>query len=166
MCVFNCSVVSDSLQPRGLEPAKLLCTWNSPGQRVGWHSFLQEVFLTQGLNPGFHLLSCRRILYCLSYQGSPRSGDEGIKGNVKDYLGLDLREWEVSWKAWVSSRAGWSQSRGWYPDPEFSRRGGVHTECWSSHWNNMAGVKGGLMCSTWAPPPGLCRQSLQRFGLT
>ena len=100
--------------------------------RLTQTKFKGSCFLTQGLNPGFHLLSCRRILYCLSYQGSPRSGDEGIQGNVKDYLGLDLREWEVSWKAWVSSRAGWSQSRGWYPDPEFSRWGGVHTECWSS----------------------------------
>ena len=55
---------------------------------------------------------------------APGVGDEGIKGNVKDYLELELREWEVSWKAWVSSRAGWSESIGWYPDPEFSRQGG------------------------------------------
>ena len=152
MCLIAQSCLT--LRPRGLEPAKLLCTWNSPGQRVGWHSLLQGVFLTQGLNPGFHLLSCRRILYCLNYQGSPRSGDEGIKGNVKDYLGLDLREWEVSWKAWVSSRAGWSQSRGWYPDPEFSRRGGVHTERWSSldhsGWSRGRSYVQHLGPSTWS----------------
>ena len=35
----------------------------------GWHSLLQGIFLTQGLNPG--LPHCRRILYCLSRQGSP-----------------------------------------------------------------------------------------------
>ena len=46
--------------------------WNSPGQntRVGSLSLLQEIFPTQGSNPG--LLHCRRILYQLSHQGSPR----------------------------------------------------------------------------------------------
>ena len=36
---------------------------------VGCHSLLQEIFPTQGLNPG--LLHCRWILYHLSYQGGP-----------------------------------------------------------------------------------------------
>ena len=36
---------------------------------VGSLSFLQQIFLTQELNQG--LLHCRRILYQLSYQGSP-----------------------------------------------------------------------------------------------
>ena len=35
---------------------------------VGCHSLLQEVVLTQGLNPG--LLHCRQTLYHLSHQGS------------------------------------------------------------------------------------------------
>ena len=45
--------------------------WNSPGQNTGVDSLflLQGIFPTQGLNPG--LLHCRRILYQLSYQGSP-----------------------------------------------------------------------------------------------
>ena len=45
------SVVSDSLQPHGLEPTRLLCPWNSPGQntRVGCHFLLQGI-LTLGLN--------------------------------------------------------------------------------------------------------------------
>ena len=45
--------------------------WNSPGQNtgVGSHSPLQRIFPTQALNQG--LLHCRRILYQLSYQGSP-----------------------------------------------------------------------------------------------
>ena len=33
------------------------------------HSLLQEIFLTQGSNPG--LLHYRQIPYCLSHQGSP-----------------------------------------------------------------------------------------------
>ena len=49
-----------------------LCTpWNSPGQNIvmGSLSFLQGIFLTQGLNPG--LPHCRQILYQLSHQGIP-----------------------------------------------------------------------------------------------
>ena len=37
-CVCVCvshSVVSDSLQPHGLWPTKLLCPWNSPGNNTG-----------------------------------------------------------------------------------------------------------------------------------
>ena len=45
---------------------------DSPGKNtgVGCHALLQGTFLTQGSNPG--LLHCRRILYRLSHQGSPR----------------------------------------------------------------------------------------------
>ena len=65
------SVVSSFLQPHGWGTAIFLCPWNSPGKNtgVGSHSFLQEIFLTQGSNP--HLLHCRQILCCLSHQGSP-----------------------------------------------------------------------------------------------
>ena len=46
------------------------CLWGSPGKNteVSNHSLLQEIFWTQGLNPG--LLHYRKILYRLSYQGS------------------------------------------------------------------------------------------------
>ena len=49
----------------------LLCLWNSPGRntRVGSHSLLQGIFLTQGLNPC--VLHCRQILYHLSCQETP-----------------------------------------------------------------------------------------------
>ena len=44
-------------------PTRLLCPWNFPGKntKVGSHSLLQGIFLTQELNPG--LLHCRQILY-------------------------------------------------------------------------------------------------------
>ena len=38
---------------------------------VGCHALLQGIFSTQGSNPD--LLHCRRILYCLSHQGSPHN---------------------------------------------------------------------------------------------
>ena len=42
--------------PHGLQPARLLCPWDSPGGNtgVGCHFLLQGIFPTQGLNP--HLL--------------------------------------------------------------------------------------------------------------
>ena len=72
VCVhLCCSVVSDPLWPRGVFPARLLCPLNYPSKNtvVGRHSFVQGIFLTQGLNPG--LLHCRWILHSLSHQGSP-----------------------------------------------------------------------------------------------
>ena len=37
MCVcVSCLVVLDSLRPHELEPAKLLCPWDSPGRILGW----------------------------------------------------------------------------------------------------------------------------------
>ena len=44
---------------------------DSPGKNTGvdCHALLQGIFPSQGLNPG--LPHCRRILYCLSHQGSP-----------------------------------------------------------------------------------------------
>ena len=61
------SVVSDSLRPYEPYSARPLCPWNSPGMntRMGSHSLLQRIFLTQGSNPGF--LHCRQILYHLSH---------------------------------------------------------------------------------------------------
>jgi len=69
--VLNHSVVFNSLQPHGLWPARLFSLWDSPGKNtgVGCHALLQGIFPTQGSNPC--LPYCRRILYCLSYQGSP-----------------------------------------------------------------------------------------------
>ena len=66
------SVVSNSLLPHGLLPARLLCPWNFPGKNtgVGHHFLLQGIFPTHGSNTG--LLHCRQILYRLSCQRSPK----------------------------------------------------------------------------------------------
>ena len=79
---WNHSVVSDSLQPRGLYPTRLLCPWDFPGKstRVGCHVLLQGIFPTQGSNLG--LPHCKQMPYCLSHQGSPDS--------------LDVYEWMIS----------------------------------------------------------------------
>ena len=72
----SCSVMSDSLPPYGLQPARLLCPWDSPGKNigVGGHSLPQGIFLAQGLNSS--LLHCRQILYCLNHQRSPASATD------------------------------------------------------------------------------------------
>ena len=61
------SVMSDSLRPHELNRQ-----WNSPGQNTGMGSLslLQEIFPTQGFNPG--LPHYRQILYQLSHKRSPR----------------------------------------------------------------------------------------------
>ena len=43
VCISH-SVVSDSLRPPGLQPARLLCLWDFPGKntRVGSHFLLHE----------------------------------------------------------------------------------------------------------------------------
>ena len=69
-CSESRSVMADSLRPHGLQPARFLFLWNSPGQNtgVGSLSLLQGIFSTQELNRG--LLHCRPILLQLRYQGS------------------------------------------------------------------------------------------------
>ena len=56
---------------QGLDRSSIKVTGNSPGKNTGVssHTFLPEIFHTEGSNPG--LLHCRQILYHLSHQGSP-----------------------------------------------------------------------------------------------
>ena len=69
MYIISRLVVPNSLRPHGLQPTRLLCPRDFPGKDtgVGCHFLLQEIFPTQGSNPGF--LNCRQILYQLSYRG-------------------------------------------------------------------------------------------------
>ena len=54
MSSFSLLSWSNSLQPLGLQPPRLLCPWNSPGKKSGvcCHFLLQEIFLTHRLNLG------------------------------------------------------------------------------------------------------------------
>ena len=53
LLLFSQSVVTDSLWPHGLYPARHLCPWDSPGKNtgVGCQALLKRIFLIQGLNP-------------------------------------------------------------------------------------------------------------------
>ena len=76
-CVCACqvtSVMSDSLQPHGLWPTRLLCPWDSPGKNtgVGCHALLQGLFLIQRSNLCLLcLLGDIRVLYHYHHQRSP-----------------------------------------------------------------------------------------------
>ena len=86
------SVRSDSLRPHGVQPARLLCPWNSPGKNTGvsCHSLLQGIFPTQGSH-------CRQILHHLSSERSPGSPGKSIKipflseyKKTTNHMGQDL----------------------------------------------------------------------------
>ena len=68
MCMCRvCSVRSTSLQAHGLQPTRLLCPWNFPGNNtgMGYHFLLQGVFLTQRSN--LHLLHLQVNSFRLSH---------------------------------------------------------------------------------------------------
>ena len=64
-CVSHISRVR-LCDPMGCSPPDS-CPWASPGKNtgVGFHSFLQQIFPTQGLK--LSLLHCRQVFYHLSY---------------------------------------------------------------------------------------------------
>ena len=66
--------LSDSLQPYGPQPARLLCPWDSPDKHteVGCHTLLEGIFLTQGSNPDLlHLLHWQAGSLSLAPPGKP-----------------------------------------------------------------------------------------------
>ena len=65
----SCPTLCD---PMDCSLARLFHPWDFPGKHtgVGCHFPLQEIFPTQGLNPG--LPHCRQMLYHLSHQRKPR----------------------------------------------------------------------------------------------
>ena len=67
----SCSVVSDFLWPRGLQPARLFCPRNSPGSNAGvdCHSLLQSYLPNPGIKPASPAL--QEELFGPSCQGSP-----------------------------------------------------------------------------------------------
>ena len=80
-CMLSCSVVSHSLQPRGLQPTRLLCPWDSPGKNagVGCHFLLQGIVPAQGSNPRpLHLLHWQADSLLLHHLGSHQSSIKGV----------------------------------------------------------------------------------------
>ena len=96
------SVVSDSLQPHGLYPTRLLCPWDSPGKNTGvdFHALLQGIFLTQGWNlclcnvgdlgsiPGLRRSPGEGKGYPLQQSGPENSMNCIVRGVTKSWTGL------------------------------------------------------------------------------
>ena len=73
--MLSCSVVSDSLQPHGLQPTRLLCPWNFPGKNtgVGCHFLFQPVIepwslASPELAGGFFTTTTTRIYFCIIHK--------------------------------------------------------------------------------------------------
>ena len=71
VCVCGAQSCPTLLRPHELQPARFLCPWDFPGKntRVGCHFLLQEIFPSQGSNPG--LLHWQADSLSLSHLGSP-----------------------------------------------------------------------------------------------
>ena len=87
--------MSDSLWPHGLHSP-----WHSPGQNIGVGSLslLQEIFPTQGSNPG--LLHCGQIFYQLSHQGSPSIREMQVKTNNPTLVRMTIIKKSANNKCW------------------------------------------------------------------
>ena len=98
--------MSDSLQFHGLQPARLLCPWDSPGKNTGvdCHSLLQRIFLTQISKAG-----CQMSFPGGASGGEPRetgsiSGSRRFPGgedNLLQYPSLEDPTDREAWQATV-----------------------------------------------------------------
>ena len=79
--MLSCSVVSDSLRLRRLQPPSLLCPWDYSGKNtaVGCHFLLQGIFLTQGMNPRLGLLHWQVNSLLLGHLGSSTNFNKDFK---------------------------------------------------------------------------------------
>ena len=89
--------------PHGLQLTRLPCPGDFPGKdiRVVCHFLLQGMFPTQGSNPG--LLHYRKILYLLSYHGSPYE---------QRHRKTHMEEREKSFFPWDLISGSWLKLRG------------------------------------------------------
>ena len=90
--------VSNSVQPYGLEPARLLCPWDSPGKNtgVGCHFLLHGIFPTQGWKLHLlHLLCIYIYIYIYIWL-------EQEKVIVSEFWMLEV--WDQGWQGWFLLR--------------------------------------------------------------
>ena len=97
--------MSDSLQSHGLQPIRLLCSWDFPGKTTGVDCpfLLQGIFPTQGLKLG--LLHCRQILYQLNHQRSHITSSQPRMIRLSDriskmqsFSGASSLAWRRKWQ--------------------------------------------------------------------
>ena len=92
--VLNCSVMSNSLRPHELQPARLLSVHgDSPVKNtgVGCHALLQGIVPNQGFNPG--LPHYRWIPYHLSHKVSPKNTGVGSLSLLQQVFPTQESNW-------------------------------------------------------------------------
>ena len=112
------SVISDSLQPHGLLPTRLLCPWDFPGKNteVACHFLLQRIFPTQGSYPCLLCLLCLLTWQAgslplalskktLNYNNKKKKKKENINRNF--WAGRRKNPW--TWDRTIR----WSSPRNW-----------------------------------------------------
>ena len=152
--VLSCSVMSDSLRPYGLQPARLLCPWNFPGKDTGvsCHFLLQGIFLTLGSN--LHLVCLLHWQVDRRFTAVPPG-----KSNIEYYQGLNTQKINSNIRSDQISRSVVSNSlrpyESQHPRPPCpSPTPGVHSNSYpSSQWCHPA-------ISSSVVPFSSCPQSL------
>ena len=99
-----CTVVSDSLQPQGLQPTRFLCPWDFPGKNtgMGYHFLLQGIFLTQGSNLDLlHLLHWQANSLPLCHLGSSFYLKETVYTPGTSLVSQMVKNWPAMQKIWV-----------------------------------------------------------------
>ena len=117
-----CSVVSDSLQPHGPQPTRLLCPWDFPSKNtgVGRHVLPQGIFPIQGSNS--HLLHHRWILYLLSHWRCSRMMVTGTNYSISCFYNLVPRPiYFVYLKQKQKQKTWWVATHAWYLEAKKDR---------------------------------------------
>ena len=91
--------MSDSLRPLGLQPARLICPWDSPGKNSGvaCHFLPQGIFPTQGWNPHlFGLLHWQAGSLPLVSPGKPHRFQYSFYFNIAFFSALLRYTWHIT----------------------------------------------------------------------
>ena len=145
--VSACSV-AQSVGPCGLQPTRLLCTWNFPSKNTGacCHFLLQGIFPTQGLNLCLlSLLHWQVGSLPLSHQGSQNVIVKGLSGHQspQEMSLLRARGWEGLWAgvlptsllpvalAWCLAQLGSHSALCWYLTSSCRRLGPTVPLSWA-----------------------------------
>ena len=108
-------VAFDSVRSYGLQPARLLCPWDSLGKNpgVGNHSLLWGTFLTQGSNA--HVLHCGQILYNWATWEAPKHATLKATGLTHGRARRHGKQRPPSQRAWTKSLMLWDPvQKQWY----------------------------------------------------
>ena len=99
LCV--CPKPCSTLQPYRLQPARLLCPWNFPGNNtgVGCRFLLQGIFLAQGSSPSLlHLLHWQVDCVPLAPPGKPSSWEILLGSSL--HFSKHVLRWPLSSSGW------------------------------------------------------------------